>query len=55
LKEIYRFDNLESLLIRTLMHSSNENVRRSIERTFRIICSDNLDIFKNSGGENHGS
>ena len=40
LKEIYQFENLESLLIRTLMHNQNENVRRSIERTFKIICKD---------------
>jgi hypothetical protein len=40
LKEIYEFENLESLLIRTLMHNSNENVRKSIERTFKIICNE---------------
>lgn len=43
MKEIYQFENLESLIIRTLMHNSNESVRRSIERTFKIIS--------NEGGE----
>jgi hypothetical protein len=40
LKEIYEFDNLENLLIRTLMQNPNENVRKSIERTFKIICNE---------------
>lgn len=40
LKEIYNFENLESLLIRTLLHNSNEHVRKSIERTFKIICNE---------------
>lgn len=38
LKEIYEFEHLESLLIRTLMFNQNENVRKSIEHTFRVIC-----------------
>jgi hypothetical protein len=38
LQEIYKFEHLESLLIRTLMFNSNENVRKSLERTFRVIC-----------------
>lgn len=44
LKEIYDFENLESLLIRTLMQNSNENVRRSIERTFKIICNESYEV-----------
>ena len=40
MKEIYEFENLESLLIRTLLKNSNENVRKSIERTFKIICNE---------------
>ena len=42
LKEIYEFEHLESLLINTLMFSSNENVRRSLEKTFKTICSDKM-------------
>ncbi|CDW85633.1 ubiquitin carboxyl-terminal hydrolase family protein [Stylonychia lemnae] len=42
LKEIYEFHHLESLLIRTLMYSSNEQVRKSLERTFKIICSEKI-------------
>jgi hypothetical protein len=38
LKEIYEFEHLESLLIRTLMFNQNENVRKSLEKTFRVIC-----------------
>ena len=47
LKEIYEFEHLESLLIRTLMYSNNENVRKSLERTFKIICSEG--IIQNNG------
>lgn len=38
LKEIYEFEHLETLLIRTLMFNPNENVRKSLERTFNVIC-----------------
>ena len=38
LSEIYKFEHLETLLIRTLMYNSNENVRKSLERTFNVLC-----------------
>lgn len=30
------------MLIRTLMHNKNESVRKSIERTFKVICSESM-------------
>ena len=38
LKEIYQFPELEQLLIRSLMHNSDQNARKAVERTFRMIC-----------------
>lgn len=46
LSEIYKFEYLETLLIRTLMYNSNENVRKSLERTFKVLCT--LDIKKSN-------
>mmetsp|Transcript_22808 Transcript_22808/g.22029 ORF Transcript_22808/g.22029 Transcript_22808/m.22029 type:complete len:133 (-) Transcript_22808:1665-2063(-) len=50
LEEIYRFEHLESLLIRTLMFNSNESVRKSLERTFKVICTQ-LEINKGNKKE----
>jgi hypothetical protein len=38
LKEIYEFEGLEPLLIRALLHNSDQNARKAVERTFKIIC-----------------
>lgn len=38
LREIYEFEHLEQLLVRALTHSKDENARKAVERTFRLIC-----------------
>ena len=48
LKEIYDFEHLEKLLIRALTHTHDENARKAVERTFRIICTYKLQL--NKGG-----
>ena len=49
LKEIYDFEHLEKLLIRALTQTQDENARKAIERTFKIICTYKLQQPVNQG------
>lgn len=43
LREIEEYPGLETLLVHSLLHNPHEGTRKSIERTFRIICTSKPD------------
>jgi hypothetical protein len=38
LRQVYEFEHLELTLVRALMFNHNENIRKTVERTFQEIC-----------------
>jgi len=38
MEQLYRFRQLEELLVSGLIKSKNEKIRKSIEQTFKVLC-----------------
>ena len=38
LRQIYEFPHLELILVKSLMFNQNDQIRKTVERTFQVIC-----------------